>query len=174
MNRTEKKEEIDRLKAEFVNIQAAVVADFRGLKVEEINSLRGALRKEGVKFRVVKNTLARIAAKGTGLEAAVDEFVGPTGLAYSDSSPVGPAKAMTDAAKANEKLKLRGGCLQGKALDVAGLKALASMPSLDTLRAQFLGLLQTPASQFVRVLAAAPGGLVNVLDARKRQLEKGE
>jgi large subunit ribosomal protein L10 len=116
MNRTEKQQEIDKLKAEFVNIQAAVVADFRGLKVEELNGLRNALRKEGVKFKVVKNTLARLAAKGTGLEAAVQEFVGPTGLAYSDSSPVGPAKAMTDAARTNEKLKIRGGCLQGNVI----------------------------------------------------------
>lgn len=170
MRKEEKKEVIDELHGKFAKAKAAVITGYSGINVEQITVLRSKLRQAKVEYRVVKNTLARKAAVGTGLEPLKDYFVGPVGIALGYDDVVAPAKVLFEFSKTHEKLQLKVGVLDGKLLKQADVKALANLPSLDSLRGKIVGLLQAPASRIVGVLAAPGGQIARVLKAKS---EKG-
>jgi len=147
-----------------------VVAEFRKLDVATVTNLRKKFRDGGVEYRVIKNTLARRAAKGTSLEPLSDDFTGPVALALSYGDVVAPAKILTDFAKDLETIRIRSGVVGGKKIDVNGVKALAKMPGLQELRAMLLRLLSLPAASLVRAIGAPSSQLVRVIQARKDAL----
>jgi len=165
LNRNTKQEVVAELNGKLSAATATFVADYRGLTVEEVNDLRGKLREAGVEYKVVKNTLLKLAIKDTD-NACLEEFLnGPTALAIAGDDPVAPAKVLSDFAKANGKFELKGGSLEGKALDLDAIKALSDLPSREVLLAKMLGSINAPVSNFVGVLAAVPRSLVQVLAA---------
>ena len=166
MNKQEKKETIDELHEKFARAKTAVITGYSGINVEQITELRSKLRKSQVEYRVVKNTLARRAVQGTGLEPLKDYFVGPVGIALGFDDVVAPAKVLFEFNKTQEKLQLKIGVLDGKLLQQADIKALATLPSLNSLRGKIIGLLQAPASRMVGVLAAPGGQIARVLKAK--------
>ena len=170
VNRENKQTIVDELHAAWSESDSAVVAQYSGLNVVAMGDLRGRLHTAGVSLRIVKNTLARRAAKGTDLEAVEEFFTGPVAIAYG-TDPVGMAKAISDFAKKNEALEIRGGVLDGKVIDAAGIKALASLPSRDELLAKMLGSMQSPISGFVRTLNEIPASFVRTLAAIRDQKE---
>jgi large subunit ribosomal protein L10 len=165
MNKDSKAQVIADLAVKLASAKATFVADYRGLNVEQVNDLRGKLRTAGAEYQVVKNTLLHLAAKDTP-QACLDPFLaGPTALAIAPVDPVAPAKVLSDFAKANAKFSLKGGALEGRALSVAEITALADLPSREVLLAKMLGSMSAPATNFVGVLAAVPRSLVQVLAA---------
>ena len=166
MNKQDKKEAIDELHEKFARAKTAVITGYSGINVEQITDLRAKLRKSQVEYRVVKNTLARKAAEGTGLEPLKDHFIGPVGIALSYDDVVAPAKVLFEFSKTQEKLLLKVGVLDGKLLQQADIRALASLPSLNALRGKIVGLLQAPASRIVGVLAAPGGQIARVMKAK--------
>ncbi len=166
MNKEEKKEAIDVLHEKFAKAKTAVITGYSGINVEGITELRSKLRQAKVEYRVVKNTLARKAAEGTGIEPLKDYFVGPVGIALGYDDVVAPAKVLTEFSKTQAKLEVKVGVLDGKLLKQADIKALASLPSLNSLRGKIIGLLQAPASRMVGVLAAPGGQIARVMKAK--------
>jgi len=166
LNKEEKKEAIDELHEKFARAKTAVITGYSGINVEQITDLRAKLRKAKVEYRVVKNTLARKAVEGTGLEPLKDYFVGPVGIALGYDDVVAPAKVLFEFSKTQAKLHLKVGVLDGKLLKQADIKALANLPSLNALRGKIVGLLQAPASRMVGVLQAPAGQLARVLKAK--------
>jgi len=170
VNRDNKQTIVDELHAAWSESSSGIVAQYSGLNVAAMGDLRGRLHKAGVSLRIVKNTLARRAAQGTGFTAAEEHFTGPVAIAYGND-PVGMAKAISDFAKENEAMVIRGGFLDGKAIDAAGINALASLPSRDELLAKMLGSMQAPISGFVRTLNEIPASFVRTLAAIRDQKE---
>ena len=152
LNRNEKAAVVADVSAQAAKSQTLALAQYRGLTVEHLNKLRRDAREKGVYLHVLKNTLARRAVAGTPFEVAESLFVGPLIYGFSEDA-VAAAKVVSDFAKTNDKLVIKGGAYGGKALDVDGVKALANVPSKEVLLAQLLGLLQTPISGFARVVA---------------------
>ena len=149
--------------------KAAFLADYRGLDVDQANDLRNKLRDAGVEYRVIKNTLLRLAAKGTDAECLDEYLSGPTAIALACEDPVAPAKALVEFAKKNDVFELKAGVLDGKLLAVSDITALAELPSREELLATMLGSMSAPATNFVGVLAAVPRSFVQVLAAIKDQ-----
>lgn len=174
MERAEKEALVDDLKRSFGAAQSVVLTEFRGLTVEEATALRQSLRKQGVTFRVVKNTLAKRAIEGTGMDVVSTFLTGPTAWAFSDQDAVVTAKALVDFLKdrpvTGERLKIKAGYLSGRSLKPGDVEALAKLPGKDELRAQLLGLFKAPGSKLVRVLAARPSEFLSVLKARAEKL----
>jgi len=178
MERTEKQTEIDLLNKSFESAQIALCADYRGLTVAQITKLRRQLRGSGLEGRVVKNTLAKIAAKrvlkdsdGTEMEKFLELFKGPSFVVFSRHDPVAPAKMASEFGKENEAFKIKGAWFEGAFVDVQGVKALASMPSREETLAKLLALIAAPATQLVRVLQAPAAQVVRVLEACRQKLE---
>jgi len=169
LNRTGKEQIVAELAQKLSASKAAFLADYRGLTVEQINKLRGELRGAEVEYRVVKNTLLRMASKGTLAECLDGLLEGPTAIAIAGADPVAPAKILAEFAKTSGKLELKGGALDGKLLSIADIKALAELPSREVLLGKMLGSLNAPVSNFVGVLAAVPRSLVQVLAAIQDQ-----
>lgn len=168
MNRTEKQQLIDALHADFGRSPHAIVVDFRGLTVPAVTEFRQKVRASGSHYRVVKNSLALRAAKGTAMEQLERHFENTTGVAYTADDPVALAKVLMDFAKDHPALKVKAGVVSGsQVLDPEGVKALSTMPGLPELRAKLLGLLQAPASQLVRLLATPATQLAQVLKAHQ-------
>ncbi len=165
MNRTGKEQVIAELAGKLAASKAAFLADYRGLNVDQVNKLRGELRGVSVDYQVVKNTLLKLASKDTGAECLHEFLEGPTAIAIATDDPVGPAKVLSEFAKANPKFELKAAALDGKLLSVADINALAELPSREVLLAKVLGSINAPASNFVGVLAAIPRSLVQVLGA---------
>jgi large subunit ribosomal protein L10 len=172
MNRTEKEAVIGELHAKMAKARAAIVAEPKGLDVETITALRKKLRDAKVEYRVVKNTLARRAAKGTSVEVVSDKFVGPTALVMSYDDVVAPAKLLAEFMKDRENFAIRGAVVEGKLVDAKGVAALAKLPGLNELRAQILGMITQPATKIARIVGTPGQQLARVLGARKEQLEK--
>ena len=164
MDRAQKAESIEALKGVFASSGAVVVTHYLGLTVAEMTDLRGRLRKEGAQIKVVKNRLAQKALDGSAGEAGVALFKGPVAIAFGPD-PVSAAKVVTQYAKDNEKFSVVGGLMGETVLDQSGVKALASLPSLDQIRAQIVGLLQAPATKVAGVLQAPAGQLARVFNA---------
>lgn len=169
MDKKEKNQAIDVLHEKFLRAKVAIVTGYSGINVEQITDLRSKLRAAKVEYRVVKNTLARKAADGTELALLKDHFVGPVGLAIGYDDVVAPAKILAEFNKAQNKLQLKYGVLDGKLLQQADIQALATLPSLDALRGKIIGVLQAPASKIVGVLAAPGGQIARVLKAKSEK-----
>ncbi len=172
MDRTEKREFVASLATVFANTSMVVVTRNQGLTVAEVTDLRRKMRAAGATFKVAKNRLAMLALDGTRFDGIKPMLKGPTALAWS-ADPVAVAKTAVDFAKTNEKLVLIGGALGTQTLDASGVKALADLPSLDTLRARLLGMLSTPATRIAGVLQAPAGQLARVLAAYAKASEGG-
>lgn len=168
MNRQDKQNVVESLHAAWLNANTGVVTHYRGLSVAQMGSLRRSLRNAQVNMQVVKNTLARRAAEGTDFTVAEEFFSGPTAIAYGND-PVALAKALSDFAKSNDALKILGGVLDGKRLDEAGVKALASLPPREVLVAKMLGSMQSPLTGFLRTLNEVPASFVRTLAAVRDQ-----
>jgi large subunit ribosomal protein L10 len=172
LNRTEKEEVIGELHAKMAKARAAIVAEPRGLNVATVTELRRKLRDAKVEYRIVKNTLAARAAKGTPMEVVADQFVGPTALVMSYDDVVAPAKLLAEFMKGRENFGIRGAVVEGRLIDAKGVEALAKMPGLSELRASLLGMLNQPAQKLARIIGTPGQQLARVLGARKEQLEK--
>lgn len=168
MNRTEKSELIDTLHATFRDAASVVIAHQVGLTVVESSALRGKMRDNGASFKVTKNRIAKLALKDTAYEGLADQFTGPTAIGTS-SDPVSAAKALVEFAKENNKLTIVGGAIGEQILDKASVEALASLPSLDELRAKLVGLVQAPATKVARVVQAPASQLARVIKAKSEQ-----
>ncbi len=153
LNRNEKAAVVSDVAAQAAKSQTLALAEYRGLTVEALNKLRVDARSKGVYLHVLKNTLARRAVAGTPFEAAAESMVGPLIYGFSEDA-VAAAKVIADFAKTNDKLVIKGGAYGGKALDVNGVKALASVPSKEVLLSQLAGLLKSPVQRTAAVLAA--------------------
>lgn len=153
MNRDEKKQLLDDLHGLFDASEVIVISHYKGLTVAEVSELRNAIRKAGAGFRVTKNRITKLALKGTKFEGLSDLFKGPTAIAFA-TDPVSACKACVTFAKDNEKLIIVGGAMGTGALSVDEIKRLATIPSMDELRAKIIGLLQAPAAQLARVTKA--------------------
>lgn len=164
MDRAQKAESIEALKGVFEGAGAVVVTHYLGLTVAEMTDLRGRLRKEGATFKVVKNTLAKKALDGSVGEAGDALFTGPVGIAFAPD-PVSAAKVSAQFAKENDKFTIIGGLMGETVLDQNGIKALATLPSLDQLRAKLIGLVQAPATKVAGVLQAPAGQVARVIGA---------
>ncbi len=172
MNRTEKEEVIGQLHEKMAKAKAAILAEPRGLDVATVTELRRKCREAQVEYRVVKNTLAQRAAKGTPVEPLVEQFVGPTALVMSYSDVVAPAKILADFAKDRDTFAIRTAVIEGKVTDAKGIQALAKLPGIQELRSKIAGVIAQPATKLVRMLATPGQQLARVLDARKGELEK--
>ena len=170
MDRAEKRELVTGLNEAFQNAGSVVVAHYAGITVAQMNDLRSKMRAAGGTVKVAKNRLAKIALQGTGSEGIVDLFTGQTLIAYSED-PVAAPKVASDFAKGNDKLVILGGAMGTTALDAEGVKALATMPSLDELRAKIVGMIQTPATRIAAVVQAPAGQLARVFGAYARKDE---
>src|SRR5476651_475 len=164
VNRSEKAEAIVELNRIFKDTNLMVITRQSGLTVQEVTDLRRKIRSAGASYQVAKNRLTLRALEGTNFSALAPLFKGPTAIAYS-KDPVAAAKVVAAFAKTNEKLTIVGGSLGGNALDVAGVQALATLPSLDALRGKIIGLLQAPATKIAGVLVAPAGQVARVLAA---------
>lgn len=153
LNRNEKAAVVTDVAAQAAKSQTLALAEYRGLTVEALNKLRVEARAKGVYLHVLKNTLARRAVAGTPFEAAAESMVGPLIYGFSEDA-VAAAKVIADFAKTNDKLVIKGGAYGGKALDVNGVKALASVPGKEVLLSQIAGLLKSPVQRTAAVLAA--------------------
>jgi large subunit ribosomal protein L10 len=165
VDRTQKKEWVGSLHGSIGTAGLVVVTHYMGLTVAEMTDLRAKMRAAGASFKVTKNRLTKLALSGTEYENLADLFTGPTAIAFS-KDPVAAAKVAADFAKANDKLKILGGSLGPLRLDVDGVKALATLPSLDELRGRLVGMISTPATRIAGVLQAPAGQMARVLRAK--------
>lgn len=172
LNLDEKKAVVAEVSAEIAKAQAIVVAEYRGLEVGNMTDLRRKARASGVYLRVLKNSLARRAVQGTPFEKLTDQLVGPLIYGISDD-PVATAKVLSEFAKANDKLVIKGGAMPNAVISSAEVKALAALPSREELLSRLLGTMQAPVAQFVRTLNEVPTRFVRTLaavcDAREKQ-----
>ncbi len=171
ITRADKAQEIASLSEKFGRAKAAFLVDFKGMNVEQVTTLRKKLIPVEAEMKVVRNTLAiRALADHPQAEFLKEAFVGNNAVVFAYNDASASAKALTDFAKEVELLQLKVGVMDGQKLDVQGIKALASLPPKEVLRAQLLGLLQQPMAKFVGTLNAVPAGFVRVLAAQKDKL----
>lgn len=164
MDRAQKPVVVEELNRTFNEVSVVVVTRNLGLSVAQSTALRTKMRDAGAQYKVTKNSLAKIAAKGTAYESISDLLTGPVALATS-KDPVAAAKVVAEFAKANDKLEIVGGAMGATLLNVDGVKALATLPSLDELRAKIVGLVQAPATKVVQIVQAPAGQLARVFGA---------
>ena len=162
----QKKEELVNEYVERLNdSEAIIITDYRGLSVPEMQELRAVIRQAEGSFTVVKNTLVQLAIKEAGLPEIDEMLIGPVGIGFCQQNVTGVAKAVADFAKKNEILAVKGGLMGAQVMTEAEIKSLASLPSIEVLRAQLLGLINAPATQLTGVVASSVRQLVNVVNA---------
>ncbi len=164
MDRAAKAEHVAQLRDIFSKSTLVVVTQQAGLTVAEATDLRKKMREAGARFKVTKNRLARLALKDTRFNDLADRFKGPTAIAYS-TDPVAAAKVVTAFAKGNQKLTILAGSLHGSLLDAAAVDSLATLPSLDELRAKLIAMIQTPATRLAGITQAPAAQLARVFGA---------
>ncbi len=164
-----KSEKIDAIKAKLEKAQVAIMTEFNGLSVEEITNLRRALQKEGGDYMVTKNTLAKIAVKGTDFEVLADSFKGPIALAFGFEDQVSPAKVVAKFIKDTKKGVILGAAMDGKLLSAAETEALAKLPSKEELIAKILGSINSPASGIANSVNAVMAQLTRAMAAVRDQ-----
>jgi large subunit ribosomal protein L10 len=175
-----KKEDKERVVAELTEhlrtAETLIVADYRGLTMPQIDALRGRLLEHGARFAVVKNTLTRRAAEAAGADSVLALLEGPTAIAFvqSGGDPVAVAKALADAARETRILTIRGGILEGRAIEGADVEELAKLPPADVLRGQVLGAVTAPLMNIVAIFTAPLQDLYGLIDARIEQLQSTE
>jgi large subunit ribosomal protein L10 len=170
VDRTEKREFVASLAAVFADTSFVLVAQNKGLTVADVSELRRRMRAAGATYKVAKNRLATLALEGTRFDGVKPLLKGPTALAWS-TDPVAVAKTAVEFAKTNDKFVVLGGALGTQTLNADGVKALAELPSLETLRAQLVGLIQTPATRIAGILQAPGGQVARVLSAYAKKDE---
>ena len=159
--REEKQAKVQEIKEKFEKAQSVILADYRGLTVEEDTELRRKFREAGVEYKILKNTLTSIAAKDAGIEGLDEYLAGPTSFAFGYTDPTAPARILNDFAKDHKKLELKGGLVQGQIFDLNKVKELAAIPPRDTLIAKLLGSFKAPVSNFAY--------LINAIKEKKEQ-----
>jgi large subunit ribosomal protein L10 len=172
MDRRGKEQIVTQLQDRFAKATAAVVAEYKGLTVAELNQLRRELREVGGEYHVAKNTLVEIAIEGSPYLSLKDLLSGQNGLVFGYSDAIGLTKVLSRYAKEHDKFAVKGGVTEGQFLSAAGVEAISQLPSREVLRAQLLGLLSRPATQLVGTLAESGVRLARLLDSRKSQLEQ--
>jgi len=164
MDRSQKAESVASLNATFAEVGVVVITRNLGMTVAQSTALRGKVREAGATYKVAKNSLAKLAANATAYEGISDLFTGPTAIA-SSVDPVAAAKAVVDFAKTTDKIEIVGGSLGSVVLNADGIKALATMPSLDEMRAKLIGLIQAPATKIAQLSTAPAAKLARVFQA---------
>jgi len=164
MDRSQKSESVASLNATFNEVNVVVITRNLGMSVAQSTALRGKVRDAGASYKVAKNRLAKLAAKDTAYEGITDLLTGPTAIATS-VDPVAAAKAVVDFAKTTDKIEIVGGAMGTVVLNAEGIKALATMPSLDELRAKLIGLVQAPATKIAQLSTAPAAKLARVFQA---------
>jgi large subunit ribosomal protein L10 len=167
----DKKRIADELQKRFKKSTIVILTDYKGLDVSSMNTLRRKLRDANTEYQVAKNSLLVRASEGNDVTLIKDEFKGPSAIASSNDDPVAPAKVLTDFMKENKKFEIKVGVLNGKVIDLAGIKALSSLPSRDVLLSQVLSTMNAVPTSLVTALSDVPRRLVNVLQAIKDQKE---
>jgi large subunit ribosomal protein L10 len=174
MLRAEKEDVVAELAERLRSAGTLIIADYRGLTHAELDDVRGELLKHGARFTVVKNTLTKRAADVAGVDALHEFLTGPTAIAFVyDGDMVAVAKTLNETAKATRRLDLKGGVLDGKAIDAGAVRDLATLPPLEQLRGQVLGAVVAPLTSLVGLIAAPLHDLVGLVDARIAQLDAG-
>ena len=162
-----KAESVQALKERLGTAKTAVLTEFRGLTVRQLSDLRKQLKAAAAEYKVVKNRLARLALKDSPLDPLAPHLTGPTGLVFTKQDPVGVARALQAFVRTNPALTIKVGLVEGRLLQPQDLKALADLPSRETLRSQLVGAIQGPMGQLVTLLTAPHRELVRVLEARR-------
>lgn len=174
LTRTQKEEQVASLREKFGRATSVFVADYRGLTVDQANSLRAKLRKDvaggPVEYQVTKNSVLRLATSESPLDVLADCFNGPTAIAISYGDPAALAKVLVDYAKEFDVFELKGAFLDGRALDHGEIATLATLPSLDELRGKLVGLLVAPATKLVRLMKEPGGQLARLIEARRNAM----
>ena len=171
MNRKLKEQIISELNGKFRKAKVAILTDYCGLNVEEINRLRRELRSEAIEYRVVKNSIVKLAAKSTELELLDDYFSGPTAIAISYDDPLSPAKVLIKFSKDYPKLEIKSGVLDGKVITADDIKLLAEIPGREALLAQMLSLFASSQTSLVQVLNGILSKFICVLEAIKEKIK---
>jgi large subunit ribosomal protein L10 len=174
MERAAKEQVLGEIKEAFANVASVVIADYRGITVPVVTTMRDDFRKAGCHYRVLKNSLVKIAVKGSRMEPLSQLMVGTTAVIWSNEIPQTPAQLALKWAKDEPKFQIKGGYYEGQLLDVAGVGALARMPGKAEIRASMLMTFLAAPQSFVAQLVAAPQNFAYLLDARKRDLEAGK
>ncbi len=169
VSRAKKKEQVAALSADLQKVSTAVVATYTKITVAQDFELRKSLRGAGAKYRVIKNTLAELAAKGTKVEEALKGLAGVTSIAYTEGDPVAMAKVLTKYAKDNPEFTFKAGMVEGRVITVKEISALASLPSKEELISKLLFLMNSPAQRLVTVMSAVGRDLAVVVDQGVQQ-----
>ena len=171
MNIEIKQQFVQQLKERMEKSKVVILTDYKGLDVAKMTELRSKLREANIEYEVVKNTMLRRASEGTEAAPIIEHFKGPSAIALSYDDPVAPAKVLTDFAKANDKLEIKIGVMNGKVIDLSAIQALSSLPSREVLLAQVLSAMIAVPTSLVQALNDVPRRIVNVLQAIKDQKE---